>query len=259
VHGFEDVDSQEDPTAWIGVLDRLRREPFYLRLKARVAEDVGFRAGLRYLEIGAGTGDDALSAANEHGCTVIGVDRSQTMVREAQRRGLRTATVATAERLPFPDSVFDGCWAERLFQHLDDPTEGLHEVIRVLAPGGRIVVADPDYGTQTLEFPERGLTERVMRYRAEVSLRSGTIAHRMQAMFHCAGLSDVNAKCLTLRVQDPESYDRVFGLRSWPRSAMRHGWFSLEDVNRWETLYDRCVSAGAFSWTVDFFITSGEK
>jgi SAM-dependent methyltransferase len=181
------------------------------------------------------------------------------MMLEARRRGLHTATVAAAEQLPFPDNVFDGCWAERLFQHLEDPAATLREMARVLRPEGRMVVADPDYGTQTMEFPDERLAQRVLRYRSEVGLWNGTIAHRMPAEFQDAGLTGVAVDRLVLIVQDPESYDRVFGLRSWPRSALRQGWFTLSDVDRWETLYDRCVSAGLFQWTVTFFITVGVK
>ena len=37
-HAFEAVDEQDDPAAWIAVLDRLHEEPFYMAYKARVAE-----------------------------------------------------------------------------------------------------------------------------------------------------------------------------------------------------------------------------
>jgi ubiquinone/menaquinone biosynthesis C-methylase UbiE len=259
MHGFEDVDSTKDPKVWIDVLDRLRREPFFRELKSRLAAHMGFREGGRYLEIGAGTGADALAARDQNDCVVVGADLSYAMMREACRRGLKTVAVATAESVPFADVTFDGCWSERLFQHLKDPGRVLREMIRVLKPEGNIVAADPDYGTQTIQFPDDDLAQRVLRFRANVGLRNGTIAHRMAQLFHDAGLIDVGVERRTLVVSDAASYDSVFGLRTWARSAMAQDWFTLDEVNRWETLYDESAASGRFRWTVDFFITTGRK
>jgi hypothetical protein len=60
-HPFTDVDAQSEPAAWVDVLDRLRREPVYAAYKARVAELVGAQAGGRYVEVGCGTGADAVA------------------------------------------------------------------------------------------------------------------------------------------------------------------------------------------------------
>ena len=114
----------------------------------------------RYLEVGCGSGADALGLASRFRVSVTGVDVSGAMVDEARRRGLRDAYVASAEALPFADSSFDGCWADRVFQHLSDPDAALAEMVRVTRPGGRIVVADPDYDTQVVDVPDQELARR---------------------------------------------------------------------------------------------------
>lgn len=58
-HPFTEVDAQSDPAAWVGVLDRLRRDPAYATYKARVRELVDAQAAGRYLDLGCGTGTDA--------------------------------------------------------------------------------------------------------------------------------------------------------------------------------------------------------
>ena len=144
-HGFTNVDEQPDPRSWVDVLDRMRAEPAYRAYKARVAQQLRPVAGGRYLDVGCGTGADANALAVRHGVDVVGVDASETMVEEARRRGLPEAVVADAASLPFEDASFDGAWADRVFQHLADPEPALAELVRVTRPGGRIVVADPDY------------------------------------------------------------------------------------------------------------------
>lgn len=258
-HGFENVDSEPDARFWIATLDRLRTEPFYRDLKTSILEHLNVREGGRYLEVGCGTGADSIAARDRGPCCVVGTDGSHAMVQEARRRGLYTALVAAAESLPLADGAFEGCWAERVSQHLAAPDAALQEMMRVLKPGGMIIVTDPDYGTHTTSFPDINLADRVLRFHSEVGLRNGTQAHRMAQMFRDAGLTDVAVEQRTLNVTDPEACDNVLGLRSWARSAMQHGWFANEEVERWERMFDAWAASDHFQWTVDFFITSGRK
>ena len=165
----------------------------YEAYKRRVAELLEPVEGKRvYVEVGCGTGADAgVGLASRFRVSVAGVDVSRTMVDEARRRGLRAAHVASAEALPFADSSFDGCWADRVFQHLSDPDAALAEMVQVTRPGGRIVAADPDYDTQVVDVPDRQLARPVLRFRADTALRHGTLAHRMGGLFAEAGLTDV--------------------------------------------------------------------
>ena len=237
------------------LLDKLQREPFYREYKERVRAILAPRPNGLYLEVGAGVGTDALAL----GADVIGVDRSWTMCREAHTRGLRRCVVADAEALPLPSGLVDGGWADRTFQHIADPQRALAELVRVMKPGATLVVVDPDYGTQAMEFPDAALARKVFHFRAHHGLRNGTLAHQMGRRFAEAGLDDVAAEEAVLSVRDPASVDNVMGLRSWARAALAQGRISEAQVLRWETLYDEIVAAGRFCWSVSFFITSGRK
>jgi hypothetical protein len=129
----------------------------------------------------------------------------------------------------------------------------------VTKPSGRIVIVDPDYDTQVMEFPDQKLARRVFRFRAEVGLRNGAIAHRMPAMYTARGLLNVKMEPMTRIVRDHTAADNVLGLRTWARSAMTIGWFTENEVTRWEKLYDEVVGAQRFMWSVTFFITTGVK
>jgi SAM-dependent methyltransferase len=254
-HGFTRVDDDVRPRAWVECLDRLHAEPFYREYKARVRAMLDPRPFGRYLEVGSGVGTDALAVQ----ATVIGVDRSLTMACEARARGLTRALVADADALPLTAASVDGCWSDRTFQHLVHPDRALAEMVRVLKVGGTIVVVDPDYGTQAMEFPDQHLVRKVLDYRAYRALRNGTLAHGMGGRFLDAGLGDVSVEEKVLVVRDPRSVDHVMGLRSWARAAMSHGTMTGDEVHRWETLYDETVARGAFLWSVTFFITTGRK
>jgi SAM-dependent methyltransferase len=255
LHPFAHVDDQPDPQAWIGVLDRLRSDPHYAPYKARIADLLDPAPGRRYLEIGAGTGADAIDLARRCGVQVVGVDSSVAMVEEARRRGLAEAVAADADALPFDADRFDGAWADRTFQHLAEPGRALAEMTRVVRPGGMIVVADPDYGTQVVNIPDQELAERVLRFRAGVG--NWGLGHQMSRLFVEAGLTDVRADAFPIVLTDPTALDNALGLRTWAGLAADQGLLEPEDVTRWEAALDAAAAGGWFLYTFCIFLTTG--
>jgi SAM-dependent methyltransferase len=253
------VDAQPDPGYWVGVLDTAREEPAYRAYKARVAQLLEPREGQRLLEVGTGTGDDALALAAGSGACVVGVDSSQTMVDEARRRGLREVVLADASALPFEAECFDACWTDRVFQHLPDPVTALREMARVTRRGGRVLVVDPDYDTQVVDVADQELARRVLRFRADHLLRNGTLAHRLGGLFAEAGLVDVHVEAAPVTLRDPAALDNAMGLRSWAGVAHERGLLAAEDVARWEQQLDDAVAAGRFLYAFSLFLTHGRK
>jgi SAM-dependent methyltransferase len=93
-------------------------------------------AGLRLLDVGAGTG--AVSRAlRAVGARPVAVDASPAMLSGA-RSGLNEldAVVADAGRLPFGDKSFDGLFAGLLLNHVAEPHRVLAEAARVIRPPG---------------------------------------------------------------------------------------------------------------------------
>jgi demethylmenaquinone methyltransferase/2-methoxy-6-polyprenyl-1,4-benzoquinol methylase len=97
------------------------------------------------LDVATGTG---LVAAEllRRGFRLTGVDQSQEMLAGARRRfGDRVELVeASAESLPFADGAFDHLTVTYLLRYVDDPGATLHELARVVRPGG--VVASLEFG-----------------------------------------------------------------------------------------------------------------
>ena len=258
-HAFTSVDEQDDPRAWVDVLDRVRQEPAYAAYKVRIGELLRPVAGGTYLDVGAGTGDEALALAERYSVRVAGVDSAEIMVAEAQRRGLSDVRVADAHRLPFPDASFDGCWADRVFQHLARPALAASELARVTRPGGRIVVADPDYDTQVVDVPDQELARRVLRFRADHLLRNGTVAHRMGGLLAGAGLTDVTVEAAPIVLRSPEALDNAMGLRSWAQTAYERGLASADDADAWERKLDEAAASGCFLYAFTIFLTAATK
>jgi SAM-dependent methyltransferase len=105
------------------------------------------------LDVGAGTGElfeDLGSRAP--GARIVGVDRSEGMLRIARARGARFLAAMDAQRLGFAPDTFDVAVCVFVLFHLSDPLAGLREVRRVLRPGAQIgaVTWGDDPGTPGL-------------------------------------------------------------------------------------------------------------
>jgi demethylmenaquinone methyltransferase/2-methoxy-6-polyprenyl-1,4-benzoquinol methylase len=119
--------------------------PFYDRVFAEF-DPVRLRGLLalpaaRLLDVGGGTGRIAKMLGGDAGLVVV-TDASRAMLGEARGKpGLLTAQ-AHAERLPYPDGCFDRVLVVDAFHHFRDHPVAARELLRVVAPGGRLVVEE---------------------------------------------------------------------------------------------------------------------
>ena len=96
--------------------------------------------GKRVLEIGCGNGADAVMFA-KHGAAYVGVDLTDTAV-DATRRHLACeglegrCGLANVERLCYAKESFDIVYSFSALHHTSSPERAVHEVWRVLKPGG---------------------------------------------------------------------------------------------------------------------------
>jgi ubiquinone/menaquinone biosynthesis C-methylase UbiE len=104
------------------------------------------RAGLDALDVGCGTGFLSLELA-ARGHRVTGIDLAPAMLdaarRKAAERGFNIRfQEGDAERAPFPAASFDLVISRHVLWTLPHPEAAIDDWIRVLRPGGRLVVID---------------------------------------------------------------------------------------------------------------------
>jgi SAM-dependent methyltransferase len=106
--------------------------------------------GERVLDLGSGAGTDSLVAAQMVGAegSVTGIDMTPQMLAKARdaaaKLGVTNAEFVEGEveRLPFEDASFDVVISNGVIDLVPDKDAVFSEIHRVLAPGGRIQVAD---------------------------------------------------------------------------------------------------------------------
>ena len=103
------------------------------------------RPGQRILDLAAGTGASSVSLARS-GAEVVAGDFSPGMIAEGIRRygdvPNLTFVEADAMALPFDDDAFDAVTISFGLRNVHDPKAALAEMLRVTAPGGRLVVCE---------------------------------------------------------------------------------------------------------------------
>lgn len=120
----------------------------YLR-EVMLLEAVAPRAGDTILDAGCAAGRQSLLMA-ERGARVIGMDISESFIvranRERAARGGETAQflVADIENLPFAPDSMDKILCAEILEHVIDFDAAFKELLRLLRPGGRLVMSVPN-------------------------------------------------------------------------------------------------------------------
>ena len=105
------------------------------------------RIGGRILEVGVGTGISLPDYSRTN--KLVGVDYSEPMLRKAQERvaeqrldNVEALAVMDAKHLAVPDASFDAVVAQYVITAVPDPEATLDEFVRVLKPGGEIILVN---------------------------------------------------------------------------------------------------------------------
>lgn len=152
-------DPAADTAAQVFVLDVQDQLSTVVRMRDEVLAALAPTPGECAIDIGCGTGAEVRRMAALVGPQgrAVGVEPHADLRAEAQRRAADEGVAAEfvdadALALPFEDGSVDVVRSERVFQHLPDPEAAIAEIVRVLAPGGRVAITDSDWGTWVL-FP----------------------------------------------------------------------------------------------------------
>lgn len=138
-----------DLTEWF--LDTLLLRGKLRELRLRTANLAGIQPGEAVLDVGCGTGTLAIEVQPRVGATgrVFGIDPGTQQIARARSKAARLGLpidfqIGVIEQLPFPDQTFDVVLSTIMMHHLPDglKRQGLAEIVRVLKPGGRVVIAD---------------------------------------------------------------------------------------------------------------------
>jgi SAM-dependent methyltransferase len=219
--GFRDVDAAAvgKMVRCLAYMDGL---PEFQQYKTTILEMMKPLPGCIVADLGCGLGFDVRRLAKLVGPEgrAIGVDASLTLLESARAASEDFPAAeflqADIQNLPFANGFLHSCKTDRTLQHVERPDAVLGEIFRTVRPGGRVVCAEPDWGTFAIENSSLGNTEHpVARQIAQLwsqDIRNPRIGRDLRKLLVEAGFVDLEVKETVLSTPDFASGDIVFDL-----------------------------------------------
>jgi ubiquinone/menaquinone biosynthesis C-methylase UbiE len=227
-------------------------------------------AGSHVLDVGCGTGADVRALAVRVGPRgrVVGLDSSEQLIARAQAaQAAHPADPGSAPieflhgqagALPFDDGTFDVARSERVMQHVPDPAAAVAEMLRVLRPGGQLLITDPDHGMWAPDLDDREMTRRIMTWWSD-HVPNPWVARRMRDLFVRAGAQEVTVRLQPVVLTSLAAADALTLISKAAALAAAHGVVPAEQAGAWGEEILRRDAEGRFLMFGTFVVVSGTK
>lgn len=170
-----------------GQWDSMREMLFPEAVRKAAANAAQVQANRLAADIGAGSGF-ITEELIQRGLNVIAVDQSPLMIAELKKRfgitGAVDGRVGESEALPIDNNTVDYVFANMYLHHVESPADAIKEMVRILKPGGMLVITDAD--EHTYEFLRTEQHDRWLGFKRQ----------DVQSWFSAAGLSGVKTDCV---------------------------------------------------------------
>jgi ubiquinone/menaquinone biosynthesis C-methylase UbiE len=261
---FSHVDESTDDVRAkvVQYLDVAASHPEIQRVRANALELFAPADGEKLLDAGCGLGEIARQLGTIVGSagSVTALDYSAEALAVAKSRdkeGLVSYTTGDIAKLDFPDDHFDGVRAERVLQHVDDPTAALRELARVTRPGGRVCVIDTDWASLVDDGLDKG--QEILQFIIGAGVfKNPAIGRTIRARMIAGGLDAVTTLPVTLRFTSPEDAGKVIPIFSEEGATALPGMVPAELSDAFFPSVQRATGQGVFLVAFTMWITVGQ-
>jgi len=224
-------------------------------------------AGEHILEVGCGSGVLCRQVAPRVAPKgkITGMDISPEFLKTAQGYAASADLSASiqwsacqAEVLPFLDASFDGVFAARLLLHVSNPQTVLNELVRVVRPGGRVIVMDWDFETLAVDHSNRDLTRRLLHWRCDHHGGNNWSGRQLWGIMAATGLVNVRVVPI-VSVAQRENDSLTLSLLRAAQVARDGGAIAPNEYNDWVEEIRSSLATGCFFASIVYFIVVGER
>ena len=231
-------------------LDFMNGTPFFRRYKAESWEALRISGANRILDVACGVGFDVIELARRFpDADVYGLDPSQGFLDTARERAQDLANArfvrGDSRRLPFSDGCFDAVRIDRSLQHIAAPLKALREMVRVARKGGRIVVAEPDWGTFFVYNGDLAAGAKIARF-WERSFANPYVGREAGVLLEQCGVLSIDCRAHALVVRSGDAADIIFDLTRVTDNCVSANVLTREEAERWRQATLTACRSGAF-------------
>jgi ubiquinone/menaquinone biosynthesis C-methylase UbiE len=223
-------------------------------------EALAIKGGETVVDLGCGPGTDLgeLAAAVGVSGQVIGVDFSEEMVGRARERTADLTAVdvrlGDLQELELEDGSIDRARTDRVLQHVAEPAKALAEVRRVLRPGGRLVMGEPDWDSLAIDSADVEVSRAYTRHVADKVVRNGVIGRQLARLAMTAGFEVPTVLPITSVFRELRAADQVFGFQRNIERAVDAVNVSADAGQEWLEQ----LATGPFLATVTLYVVVAE-
>jgi len=153
--------------------------------------------------------------------------------------------------------TINGCFSRAVFEIIPDPQKVLAEMIRVVRPGGRIVVSAPDSGAWAIDASDKVLTRRIIDFISDHQT-NGWIGRQLPNLFHELGLHD-NIVVPNTSITNDYALMRRLWLEPYLEAAQAAGAVSASEAAMWRNDLEHRSQMGRFFSAITTFVVCGTK
>jgi len=267
---YSDLPLWDSETAryWVAALEERSKSPDQIRLRETLLQRAELSPGATAVEIGCGPGallHDLARCVGPEG-KVFGIEPQHTFAATARSRmseaGLSNWEVleVAGDHTMLPDGGADACIEHTVLIHLAEcqARNTVREMLRIAKPGARVICADHDADTWTIDHPDRDITRRVIQFNSDQRFADGWRGRQLRRMLSEAGAEDVNVEPYVHKDCEPDSY--LFKLATRISDAALSAQFiTAEEHAHWAAGLSALAESGHFFSTINFNICTGAK
>lgn len=215
---------------------------------------LAIKSGSRILDIGCGTGEDAISLAKSvipFGGHVTAIDSDHNLLQVAAARSADRGLplhfqCADIYELPFAIATFDAVRIDRVLHFLPDPRRALASAIQATKAQGRIVVTEPDWSSFRIQSQaDPDLTASILQAGVP-SEGPACIGGELDSLFSRCGLEILAFHPMEVKVRSVRTAMQLFGIEKIAQRAVLSGALTAPDAVQWIRALQRSEESGEF-------------
>jgi ubiquinone/menaquinone biosynthesis C-methylase UbiE len=230
----------------------------------------GLEDGMNVLELGSGPGfytEQLVSSLPRSHVTALEIDstlqeKAREMLSEVPESNLRFVQASIYDT-GLPENTYDFAIARLIFLHLFNPVGAAKEILRVLKPGGKLVIIDIDDGIFGVIHPEVESLHTILRKLADIQASNGGnryLGRTLPRLLKEVGFVDIDMD-VTLQHSDIhgiEGFKKQFNIQRF-KGLFEKGILEYEEFEQLRIASDKLHTSNDTYAMMTFFMGYGTK